>query len=66
MTDNESNIGKEQKFLRGLLFLATGTFLLLRLAAAGNNPFFVGAMWFVGLVALLAFGLLIWEYLYQP
>ena len=61
MADNKFDLSKDQRFLRGLIFLAAGTFLLLRFAAVSNNLFFVGAMWFVGVVSLLALGLFLWR-----
>lgn len=61
MDEKKFEFTKNQRFLRGLLFLAAGTYLLLRFAAGDGNPFFAGAAWFAAIVALLALILFLWS-----
>ena len=55
---------ENERFLRGLLFISTGAFLLLRYAANGNGSlgnFFAVAAWVTALVALGALVLFLWS-----
>jgi len=61
MTNKKFEFSQHQKFLRGLLFLSAGTFLLLRFAAGNANGFFLIAAWFTAAVALCAFVLFVWS-----
>ena len=61
MTNQKFKFTEDPKFLRGLLFLATGTFLMLRFAAGNANRFFMVAAWFSAIIALVALVLFLWS-----
>jgi len=61
VTNQKSKLTKNQKFLRGLLFVSAGAFMLIRFAAGQANLFFVGAAWFAALVSLVAFVFYVWS-----
>jgi Ca2+/Na+ antiporter len=61
MANKKFEFTKDQRFLRGLLFLSAGTFLLLRFAAGNSNGFFMIAAWLVGIVTLCSLVLFLWS-----
>lgn len=51
-----------QRYLRGILFIAAGAFMMIRFAARdGSNLFFVYATWFTAIVALGSLVLYVWS-----
>lgn len=61
MSEKKFEFTRNQRFLRGLLFLSTGVFLLLRFAAGRGNIFFAGAAWVAAIVAFCALVLFLWS-----
>jgi hypothetical protein len=61
MAHQKFEFSKNQRFLRGLVFIATGVFLLLRFAARNDSAFFLAAAWFAALVALGALLIFLWS-----
>jgi hypothetical protein len=61
MSEKKFEFTRNQRFLRGLLFLSTGVFLLLRFAGNSNNVLLAGAAWFAAIVALCALILFLWS-----
>ena len=61
MGDNRFKVAEHQRFLRGLLFVAAGVFLLIRSTAADTHPFFAAAARIAAIVALGALLLYLWS-----
>lgn len=54
---------ENQKYVRGLLFVSAGAFMVIRFAGGNGHPFFVAAAWLTAIVALIAFVLYVWSVL---
>lgn len=51
-----------QRYLRGILFIAAGAFMMIRFAARDSSSlFFIYASWFTAIVAFGALVLYIWS-----
>ena len=61
MGDHKFKLTEHQKFLRDLLFVSAGAFLLIRSAVGDTHPFFTAAAWLAAIVALSAFVLYLWS-----
>ena len=61
MTNQKSKLTENQKYLRGLLFVSAGAFMVIRFAGDDGNPLFMAAAWFTAIVALIAFVLYVWS-----
>ena len=62
MAKQNFKLTETQRYLRGILFIAAGAFMMIRFAARdSSNIFFLYASWFTAVVALGALALYIWS-----